>query len=161
MREQLPWECFPKLQQPHCTRAGQEGSQPCTRQPEGSVPASYVKVAATTKQNTTKKTLEYSLLCGEDFHKALEPHERRGHLSLVLFLSDGGQEKTHLRGEGSRLRMKWIPKKAETGYKSGTLVTRRQQSSLTSSLHSSGFTLWYSAEEILGPFTLWGRHHLS
>lgn len=78
-----------------------------------------------------------------------------------LFLSDGQQEKTHLRGEGSRLRMKWIPRKAETGYESGTLVTQRQQSSLTSSLHSSGFTLWYSAEEILGPFTLWGRHHLS
>lgn len=152
---------FPKASAASLYEGG-EGSQPCTRQPEGSVPASYVKVAATTNQNTTKKTLESSLLCGEDLHKALELHERRGRTPITfLFLSDGGQEKTHLRGEGSRLRMTWIPRKAETGYGSGTLVTRRQRSSLTSSLHSSGFTLWYPAEEILGPFTLWGRHHLS
>lgn len=63
------------------------------------------------------------MLYGEDFHKVLEPRERRGHPSLVLFLSDGGQEKTHLRGEGSRLRMKRLPRKAEKGCESGTLVT--------------------------------------
>lgn len=49
--------------------------------------------------------------------------EEDTHHLFSSFLMEGGQEKTHLRGEGSRLRMKWIPRKAEKGYESRTLVT--------------------------------------